>query len=145
MLALSTMRILAAKMLSPFCGPDVKACFQIDTSIASLDPLTPPISEPFKTGNASLTLNPKPGGVLTVRCSGTVEFLWLRCRRGQAFIQRTAKLVDKAHQFVWVGLGADLLCDGIPLLISGVRGHKGGPPFLIPQSTVNPLDQSEQY
>jgi hypothetical protein len=54
------MRILAAKMLFLFCGPNAKACFQIDTSIASLDPLTPPISEVFKTGEAALALNPKP-------------------------------------------------------------------------------------
>jgi len=60
MLALRTMRILAAKMLFLFCEPNAKACFQIDTSIASLDPLTPPISEVFKTGEAALALNPKP-------------------------------------------------------------------------------------
>jgi hypothetical protein len=60
MLALRTMRILAAKMLFLFCGPNAKPCFQIDTSIASLDPLIPPISEVFKTGEAALALNPKP-------------------------------------------------------------------------------------
>jgi len=54
------MRILAAKMLFLFCGPNAKACFQFDTSIASLDPLIPPISEVFKTGEAALALNPKP-------------------------------------------------------------------------------------
>jgi hypothetical protein len=59
MLALRTMRILAAKKLFLFCGPNAKACFQIDTSIASLDPLTPPISEVFKTGEEALALNPK--------------------------------------------------------------------------------------
>jgi hypothetical protein len=59
MLALRTMRILAAKMLFLFCGPNAKASFQIDTSIASLDPLIPP-SEVFKTGEAALALNPKP-------------------------------------------------------------------------------------
>jgi hypothetical protein len=37
MLALRTMRIPAAKMIFLFCGPNAKACFQIDTSIASLD------------------------------------------------------------------------------------------------------------
>jgi hypothetical protein len=40
MLALRTMRILAAKMLFLICRSIAKACFQIDTSIASLDPLT---------------------------------------------------------------------------------------------------------
>jgi hypothetical protein len=39
MLALRSMKILAAKMLLLFCGPNAKACFQIDTLIAFLDPL----------------------------------------------------------------------------------------------------------
>jgi hypothetical protein len=59
MLALRTMRILAAKMSSFFVGLTPKACFQIDTSIASLDPLIPPISEVFETGKAALALNPR--------------------------------------------------------------------------------------
>ena len=49
MLALRTMRILAGKMDLLFCGPNAKAYFQSDTSIASLDPLPPPICEVFKT------------------------------------------------------------------------------------------------
>jgi hypothetical protein len=63
MLALRTMRILAGKMDLLFCGPNAKAGFQSDTSIASLDPLTPPMFEVFKTsrrGEAALALNPKP-------------------------------------------------------------------------------------
>ena len=60
MLALRTMRILAAKMVFLFWGPKAEACFEIDTPVASPDPLTSPMSEVFKTGKATLALNPKP-------------------------------------------------------------------------------------
>src|SRR5579864_4684428 len=50
MLALRTIRILAVKMHFLLCGPNAKACFQIDTSIASFDPLTLQYPIPSRRG-----------------------------------------------------------------------------------------------
>jgi hypothetical protein len=60
------MRILAARIIFLYCfvGLTPRLVFQIDTSLASVDPLDPSnvrglLSEVFETGEAVLALNPK--------------------------------------------------------------------------------------
>src|ERR1700689_4405714 len=71
----------------------------------------------------------------------------LQLRWFVAFVERTAKLFHKNHQFIVIHFFACLRCNRAPVLAFGSAGHYEGPPFIggCPHNGRETPRPSDQY